>query len=94
MRWKDISLNSTNPYKGTASPETAGNGALMRTAAVVLAAKNREQVLTLATQQTLLTHAAPECVMYGTMFAEELYFASPLEKYRSFRHQRISTGTK
>lgn len=80
-------VDPTNPYKGTANPETAGNGALMRTAAVVLAAKSREQVLTLATQQTLLTHAAPECVVYGTMFAEELYYASPLEKYRSFRHQ-------
>ena len=65
----------------------------MRTAAVVLAAKNREQVLTLATQQTLLTHAAPECVIYGTMFAEELYFASPLEKC-SFRHQPDINGQR
>ena len=80
-------VDPTNPYKGTADPETAGNGALMRTAAVVLAAKSREQVVTLATAQTLLTHAAPECVVYGTMFAEELYYASPLEKYRSFRHK-------
>jgi len=76
----------TSPYKGDTSPKSAGNGALMRTAAVVLAAMNRQELIQLATQQTLLTHAAPICVQYGTMLAEELYYGGPLDKYQKFRH--------
>ena len=76
----------TDPYKGDANPKSAGNGALMRTAAVVLAARSREELITLATQQTLLTHGAPLCVEYGTMFAEELYYCKPLAKYAKYRH--------
>lgn len=76
----------TNPYKGDADPASAGNGALMRTAAIVLAARDRQELIQLATQQTLLTHAAPMCVQYGTMLAEELYYGGPLDKYDDYRH--------
>ena len=76
----------TDPYKGTADMKSSGNGALMRTAAPVLMAMDRQELIQLATQQTLLTHAAPECVQYGTMLAEELYYGGPLDKYKKYRH--------
>ena len=76
----------TDPYKGTADQKSSGNGALMRTAAPVLMAMDRQELIQLATQQTLLTHAAPQCVQYGTMLAEELYYGGPLDKYKKYRH--------
>ena len=76
----------TDPYKGTADTKSSGNGALMRTAAPVLMAMDRQELIQLATQQTLLTHAAPLCVKYGTILAEELYYGGPLDKYAKYRH--------
>lgn len=63
-----------NPYAGPTHPRTAGNGALMRLAPVVLAYfPNREKVQEHARLSTLTTHAAEECVQTSLQLAEILY---------------------
>ena len=79
-------LDPESPYKGDPSPMRASNGALMRIAPVVIAARNKEELFTMAVQQTILTHASPLCIQYSVMLAEELYHANPLQKYKEHRH--------
>ena len=85
---RDYMIDPSTPYKGVVDDKNSGNGALMRIAPIVLCATSQQNLIQLATQQTLLTHASPKCVMYSRMFAEELYFLSPLQKYKSYRHKR------
>ena len=85
---RDYMIDPSTPYKGVVDDKNSGNGALMRIAPVVLCATSQQNLIQLATQQTLLTHASPKCVTYSRMFAEELYATSPLQKYKSYRHKR------
>lgn len=73
------------PYRGRVAEETSGNGALMRMAPVIIVARDRDEAVRLAIQQTLLTHASQLCVKYSVMFAEELYTGSPISKYSSYK---------
>ena len=73
------------PYRGMTSEDTSGNGALMRMAPVIIVAKDLNEAIRLAIQQTLLTHGSELCVMYSTMFAEELYTGKAIEKYSEYK---------
>ena len=59
-----------DPYAGDAAPNSAGNGALMRLAPVVLYYyPNKAAALHYAVQSTLTTHAAPEAVDCSRLLA-------------------------
>jgi ADP-ribosyl-[dinitrogen reductase] hydrolase len=63
-------------YAGSSDPRTAGNGALMRLAPVVLAYfPNLENIQKYAKLSTLTTHAAEACIQTTALFAEALYLA-------------------
>lgn len=56
-------LTDGNPFAGDPSPETAGNGSLMRLAPVAIYyAGDRPQAAEIARQQSATTHAAPQCL--------------------------------
>lgn len=62
------------PYAGVSHPHTAGNGALMRLAPVVLAYfPDLPSIHNYAKLSTLLTHGADECVSSSRHLAEILY---------------------
>jgi len=62
-----------SPYAGSAEPDTAGNGSLMRLAPVVLYFHpSAEDVLRYAADQSLTTHAAPEAVECCQLLAHAL----------------------
>ena len=59
-----------DPFAGSESPDTAGNGALMRLAPVVLFYyPNRERVQHFAVQSSRTTHAAPEALDCARLLA-------------------------
>jgi ADP-ribosyl-[dinitrogen reductase] hydrolase len=59
------------PYSGSANPETAGNGSIMRLAPVPIRwAHDPETAVKVAADQSLLTHAAPEAVAACELMAE------------------------
>jgi ADP-ribosylglycohydrolase len=65
-----------DPYAGSSNPRTAGNGALMRLAPVVLAYyPDREKVQEYARLSTITTHAADECIATSSLLAEAIFIA-------------------
>jgi len=70
---------------GVTSPNSAGNGALMRMAPVIIAAKDEAQALDWALRQTKLTHACEECQIFSEAFAKELWRGKALEEYEHLR---------
>ena len=75
------------PYAGISAPHTAGNGALMRLAPVVLAYyPDYEKVLEYSKLSTLTTHAAEECVSSSQLLANVLI------KVLSGGHQRTRSS--
>ena len=73
------------PYRGRVAEDTSGNGALMRMAPVIVVARDRDEAIKLAIQQTLLTHGSELCIQYSVMFAEELYTGNALPKYSHYK---------
>ncbi len=64
---------SGNPFAGSTSPQTAGNGSLMRLAPVSVAHwRDRAALRDVAARQSRTTHAAPEAVDACVAFAETL----------------------
>ena len=73
------------PYRGQIAEDTSGNGALMRMAPVIIVARDRDEAIRLAIQQTLLTHGSQLCVQYSVMLAEELFLGKSLSKYSKYK---------
>lgn len=66
----DKFADTGNPYSGDTSPDTAGNGSLMRLAPVVLFAyPDVEDAIRLAADSSRTTHGAPEAVESCQLFA-------------------------
>jgi ADP-ribosyl-[dinitrogen reductase] hydrolase len=70
------------PFAGDPSPRVAGNGSLMRlTPVVIFAQRDPQAAVTLAREQSRLTHAAPEavdaCAFFATLLVEALSGGSP-----------------
>jgi ADP-ribosyl-[dinitrogen reductase] hydrolase len=64
---------SGNPFAGSTSPRTAGNGSLMRLSPVSIAHwRDRAVLRDVAARQSRTTHAAPEAVDACVAFAETL----------------------
>jgi ADP-ribosyl-[dinitrogen reductase] hydrolase len=63
-------LRSGNPFAGSADPNTAGNGSLMRLAPIPLAYRaNPEQVLWFAAESSRTTHGAQTCLDACKLYA-------------------------
>ena len=77
----DMDINTS----GATSPNSAGNGALMRMAPVIIAAKDETQAVDWALRQTKLTHACAECQIFSEAFARELWRGETLEEYEQLR---------
>ncbi len=70
-------LLTENPFSGSGSPTSAGNGSLMRLAPVVMYfAGEPEQMIHFARESSRTTHAAPECLdacaLFGTYLLRAL----------------------
>ena len=66
----DKFADTGNPYSGDTSPNTAGNGSLMRLAPVALFAyPDIDAAITLAADSSRTTHGAPEAVESCQLFA-------------------------
>ncbi|HEY9817422.1 MAG TPA: ADP-ribosylglycohydrolase family protein, partial [Candidatus Obscuribacterales bacterium] len=70
-----------NVYTGLTGKEFAGNGGIMRMAPAIIASNTQAEAGALAVQQSLLTHAAPEAIMYTVALAEELWWGKSMAKY-------------
>jgi ADP-ribosyl-[dinitrogen reductase] hydrolase len=80
-------IDTGEPFAGDPSPQSAGNGSLMRLAPVVVFASGDDAALDrLARQQSRLTHAAPEaidaCALYASLISAALMGGS--------RHELLS----
>ncbi len=64
-----------NPYAGNPSPNSAGNGSLMRMVPVVLAAANEAEAISWADLQSRVTHAAPAAVDACRFYARLIWRA-------------------
>ena len=65
-----------NPYQGSKSPQTAGNGCLMRLAPIpMFFYDDRDAMLNAASDQSQLTHGAMECVIASQAFADMIGMA-------------------
>jgi ADP-ribosyl-[dinitrogen reductase] hydrolase len=72
-RWK----RTGNPIAGSIDPQSAGNGSLMRLAAVAIRHhRDRSRLADVAARQSRTTHAAPEavdaCVAYANIIADAI----------------------
>lgn len=72
-RWRRTGL----PYAGSTSPDSAGNGSLMRLAPVAIRfCCDNAKLIAAAANQSVTTHAAPEavsaCVFYADLIAEAI----------------------
>ena len=72
----------TDPYCGPTDPYSAGNGALMRMAPVIIASRSEKEAVENALLQTRLTHGCAECLQYSEAFARELWCGQALEEYQ------------
>lgn len=68
-------LNTGEPLAGDPSPNTAGNGSLMRLAPVALAATDEDQAEAWAALQSRTTHAAADAVDACRVYARMLWRA-------------------
>ncbi|WP_129628120.1 ADP-ribosylglycohydrolase family protein [Candidatus Oscillochloris fontis] len=66
---------TNQPYAGNPSPNTAGNGSLMRMVPVVLAAANEAEAITWAGHQSRVTHAAPAAIDACRLYARLIWRA-------------------
>ena len=73
---------------GLADEYSAGNGALMRMAPVIIAARDEEQAVDWALHQTRLTHASQLCKTYSEAFARELYRGEALSDFQNLKLPR------
>jgi ADP-ribosyl-[dinitrogen reductase] hydrolase len=77
---------SGDPWSGSDHPRTAGNGGLMRLAPAVLAAfPDAGRALDWAVDSTRTTHAAPEALDAGRLFARYLVLALSGMERRGWR---------
>ncbi|WP_308922332.1 ADP-ribosylglycohydrolase family protein [Janthinobacterium sp. J1-1] len=88
----DKFADTGNPYSGDTSPNTAGNGSLMRLAPVVLFAyPDVEDAIRLAADSSRTTHGAPEavesCQLFAALLCSALAGTSKQELLASISYQ-------
>lgn len=95
----DRYLKNGNPFAGDIDPDTAGNGALMRLAPVVMFySANDQDVLIYAGESTRTTHAAPESIecsrLFGLQLKRALAGSSKAETLSIKPPEKLSTKVK
>lgn len=67
---------SGNPFSGSTSPRSAGNGCLMRLAPIpMFYFSNRNRILHFSGESSRTTHGAPECIEASRLFGDILFRA-------------------
>jgi len=92
-------------YSGSANPNTAGNGCLMRLAPVpMFFYPDRDAAIAMSGESSRTTHGAPECIeasrLFGAMLVaalsgcskENILFGHRVDVYESERLQRVAKG--
>jgi ADP-ribosyl-[dinitrogen reductase] hydrolase len=59
----------------------SGNGAIMRMAPVIIAAKTEQDAVEMSCMQTRITHGSETCARFSTALARELYQGHRIEDY-------------
>lgn len=96
---------SGNPFSGSTSPRSAGNGCLMRLAPIpMFYFPDRDRILHFSGESSRTTHGAPECIDASRLFGDilfralsgankaEILFGSDLETIASPSIQLIARG--
>jgi ADP-ribosyl-[dinitrogen reductase] hydrolase len=66
------------PYQGSTDPQSSGNGGIMRLAPSVIAnTRNIEQAVEDAVNQSRITHASEESLLYADLLARVLFCGDP-----------------
>lgn len=74
----DLIYRGSAPFQGSTDPNTSGNGGIMRLApAVVANCNNLANAIRESIDQSRITHASPECVLYAELLAKVLYHGDP-----------------
>lgn len=74
----DLIYRGSAPFQGSTDPSTSGNGGIMRLApAVVANSTNLEKAVKAAIDQSRITHASDECILYAELLAKVLYHGDP-----------------
>jgi len=74
----DLKLNGNSPYQGDADPQSSGNGGIMRLSPCVVANhENLEAAINDSVNQSRITHASPECILYAELLAKVLFYGDP-----------------
>lgn len=74
----DLIYRGSAPFQGSTDPSTSGNGGIMRLApAVVANSTDLEKAVKAAIDQSRITHASDECILYAELLAKVLYYGDP-----------------
>jgi len=74
----DLGHRGRSPFQGSTDPKTSGNGGIMRLAPAVVANNTSlADAIQDSIDQSRITHASPECVLYAELLARVLYHGDP-----------------
>ena len=74
----DLKLNGTSPYQGDTDPQSSGNGGIMRLSPCVVANHtNLEAAISDSVNQSRITHASLECILYAELLAKVIFEGNP-----------------
>lgn len=74
----DLGHRGPSPFQGSTDQYAAGNGGIMRLSpAVVANSRGLEQAMSESIDQSRITHANSECLLYAELMARVLYHGDP-----------------
>jgi len=83
-------MTITHPYRGSAAPNSSGNGSIMRIAPIVLANHNSvTQSVAQSVAVSLMTHGNSDTVEYITGFVAELHSGKKLDEFDYLRNYNL-----
>ena len=86
--------DSSNPFCGSISPHSSGNGGLMRLAPAIIIAKSEKIAVDNAVESTRLTHASKESLLYSSLLAKELYNCKELDETKKYKLSKDTIRSK
>ena len=74
----DLGHRGPSPFQGSTDPFSSGNGGIMRLApAVVANSTDRQSAILESVDQSRITHASDECLLYAELMAQVLWDRDP-----------------
>jgi ADP-ribosyl-[dinitrogen reductase] hydrolase len=74
----DLNLNGLSPYQGDTDRQSSGNGGIMRLSPCVVANhRHLEAAISDSVNQSRITHASPECILYAELLAKVIFYGDP-----------------